>query len=241
MSEQQDLKLELEESPTLGAFAGALAKAQGAMHHASKDKTNPHFKSRYADLASMLDACREALAANGLAVIQKPGNADGGVVLTTMVVHASGEWVRARLWMPVAQQSAQAYGSALTYARRYSLASIVGIAADEDDDGNAASTSAPSAPRATSGTPVPASGKRVAEVKAAASARRLVIQEESSDKPNLKRLEAMAAKYGWEMKGLGVLAKNTTGKASPKELTPEDFAKLEAACIALAGDKAVAP
>lgn len=128
----------LTSSPTIGALAAALAKAQGAMRAAAKDAENPHFRSKYADLASVLDACREPLAANGLAVIQLPEDAGPGrVAIRTVLAHASGEYVATVVSAPLGQQTAQAIGSALTYLRRYSLSAVVGVAPD-DDDGEAA-------------------------------------------------------------------------------------------------------
>lgn len=129
-------------SGQLGALAGALAKAQGEMVAAAKANVNPHFKSKYADLASVWDACRVPLSKNGLAVLQ-PVRADGAkVTVTTVLVHSSGEWISASLTMTAQQNTPQAVGSAITYGRRYGLSAMVGVAPD-DDDGNAAS-----APRA---------------------------------------------------------------------------------------------
>lgn len=124
-------------SPTIGALAAALAKAQGAMGHAIKDRTNPHFKNTYATLASVLDAIRGPLAANGLAVVQHPIATADGAGAVTMLVHSSGEWTSSTLILPLSKRDAQGAGSAITYARRYALAAICGIAAD-DDDGNGA-------------------------------------------------------------------------------------------------------
>ena len=130
-------------SASIAALAAALAKAQGQMTFATKDATNPHFKTRYADLAAVWSAIREPLAANGLSVIQQVTQAEGMVGVRSILAHASGEWVSSDLQMPVAQKTPQGYGSALTYARRYSLAALVGIAQD-DDDGEAGTR--PSAP-----------------------------------------------------------------------------------------------
>lgn len=127
-----------DESDSIAALAAALAKAQGAMKAASKDAENPHFRSKYADLASIWTACREPLSANGLAIMQRVRTTVDGVTVVTMLVHSSGEWVRDTCTFPVAQRTPQAFGSAITYARRYTLAALVGVAADEDDDGNAA-------------------------------------------------------------------------------------------------------
>jgi hypothetical protein len=119
-------------------IAAALAKAQGVIKGAAKDRLNPHFKRAYADLASVWDACRAPLAANGIAVIQGV-EADGGTVrVETMLAHASGEWMASTLTLLATPATPQGVGSALTYGRRYGLAAMVGIA-PEDDDGNAAS------------------------------------------------------------------------------------------------------
>jgi hypothetical protein len=136
----EELPSESEQSPSIGALAAALAKAQGAMRHADKDSTNPHFRSRYADLASVVDACREALAANGLAYVQRVGTSQDGasVRITTMLLHSSGEWLKDSLWVPVSKRDAQGIGSAITYGRRYGLMAMVGVAPSEDDDGNGA-------------------------------------------------------------------------------------------------------
>lgn len=130
-------------SDTIKELACALAKAQAVMAGAKKDATNPHFKSRYADLASVWEACREALTANGIAVVQMTTtSADDEVVVETRLCHSSGEWIEGTLAIPVSKTDAQGYGSALTYARRYALAAAVGIA-PEDDDGNAAASAKP--------------------------------------------------------------------------------------------------
>ena len=128
---------ESSESPNIGTLAAALAKAQGAMSSASKDSKNPHFNSKYADLASVWDACREPLSVNGLAVLQRPSTSDNTVRVTTQLVHASGEWVKDTITLTLPQPTAQALGSALTYLRRYGLSAVVGVAPD-DDDGHAA-------------------------------------------------------------------------------------------------------
>lgn len=133
----------LKASDSIAKLAGSLAKAQGAMRAALKDSVNPHFRSRYADLAGVWDACREPLATNGLAVIQTPGEiGDKTIELTTILAHESGEWIQSTFTIPVSKPDAQGVGSAVTYARRYALAAMVGIVQD-DDDGNAATGSAP--------------------------------------------------------------------------------------------------
>lgn len=122
-------------------LALALSKAQGTMSGAKKDSANPFFKSKYADLASVWEACREALSKNEIAVFQKTGFVDGMFGVITKLQHSSGEFEDG--FFPVAvpvTAKAQEMGSAITYARRYALAAMVGVA-PEDDDGNAAQSS----------------------------------------------------------------------------------------------------
>lgn len=129
----------MEMSENIADLAGALAKAQAAVEGASKAKVNPAFKSKYADLASVWEACRDALTTNGLSVVQAPGAmTDNRMTLTTVLLHSSGQWMRETLSIPLTKVDAQGYGSATTYARRYALAAFVGVS-PEDDDGNAAS------------------------------------------------------------------------------------------------------
>lgn len=131
----------MQTTELVNELATALAKAQGTIKGAVKDAENPHFRSRYADLASVWDACRDALSKNGLSVVQAPRGVatEGGwvVEVETRIMHASGQWVGDTITVPVSKPDAQGLGSALTYARRYALASFVGVA-PEDDDGNAA-------------------------------------------------------------------------------------------------------
>jgi len=128
----------MEMSESIAALSAALSKAQMIMEGAIKGKVNPAFKSRYADLSSVWDACREPLASNGLSVIQMPGRVEGGQMsLTTQINHASGEWIRETMTIPLTKNDAQGYGSATSYARRYALAAFVGVSPD-DDDGNGA-------------------------------------------------------------------------------------------------------
>jgi hypothetical protein len=124
-----------EQSESVSKLATALIKVQKELKPAKKDSENPFCHSSYADLVSVWDACRDLLAKNELAVIQ---TGDGDNLVTTLV-HSSGEWVRGKMRLtPAKQNDPQAQGSALTYLRRYSLAAIVGIVSDDDDDGETA-------------------------------------------------------------------------------------------------------
>lgn len=124
-------------------ISGALVRAQKAFGPALKSSSNPHFKSRYADLAACVEAVIESLNNNGIALVQRTDLCEDGVIVETTFIHESGEYLSAgKLHVPASKQDAQGYGSALTYARRYSLMAACGIA-PEDDDGNSATASAP--------------------------------------------------------------------------------------------------
>jgi hypothetical protein len=116
----------------------ALAKAQGIVENAKKASTNPHFKSKYADLATIWDVIREPLTSNGLSVVQLPCEAPQGQVgLVTHVLHSSGESISEKFFLGLKDASnPQQVGSALTYMKRYALMGVAGIAS-EDDDGEA--------------------------------------------------------------------------------------------------------
>jgi hypothetical protein len=141
------LLLTMNRSDNIADLAAALAKAQSQIEGARKGNVNPAFRSKYADLGAVWDAIREPLTSNGLAVLQQLGTDENRVSCTTMLLHASGQWIEfAPFTVPVTKQDAQGYGSAATYARRYSLMAAVGIA-PIDDDGEAAvgRSSAPAA------------------------------------------------------------------------------------------------
>ena len=124
---------------TLG-IAKAFVEAQKEFAPALKTSTNPHFKSRYVDLAGCVEAVIDALNTHGIALIQKTHDCENGVKVETIFMHETGEQISGGLiHVPADRQNPQGYGSALTYARRYSLMASCGIA-PEDDDGNAAST-----------------------------------------------------------------------------------------------------
>jgi len=124
-------------------IAIAFVKAQTAFGPALKSATNPHFKTKYADLAACVEAVIDALNANGIALMQHSSECADGVIVETVFLHESGEQISSgKLHVPATKNDPQGYGSALTYARRYSLMAACGIA-PEDDDGNAAQRKAP--------------------------------------------------------------------------------------------------
>ena len=155
----------MNKSETIGQLALALSKAQGQMKFAAKDANNPFFKSKYADLASVIEAIKVPLSANGIAFVQATDFEDSAVIVETVLMHESGEWISGRLRMQPTKNDPQGVGSAVTYAKRYGLQALAGVPSD-DDDGNAA-TGLQGAPQqqAPKPTPKPALAKPKAHAK----------------------------------------------------------------------------
>ena len=127
----------MRSSDTLTKISPALVKAINAIEGVKKGADNPFFKSKYANLESVIEAAHGALEANGLAVMQGPGPMDGNcITLTTRLIHESGEWIETDFSLPAGKMDPQAAGSAITYARRYSLMAMLNMPA-VDDDGEA--------------------------------------------------------------------------------------------------------
>jgi hypothetical protein len=180
-----------------------------------KDSTNPFFKSKYADLGSVKDAAQEALTKYGIAVIQAPKATGALVTVTTMLAHESGEWVSEELTAHAKDESAQSVGSVITYLRRYGLASMAGVTA-EDDDGESAQ------PRQQARHPLTPQIAKVQNIINAVTA--------SEDKAALlraQRIKLLIARYGEGFRAycLMVLGREV---ASGKELSNDDLDKLEA-------------
>jgi ERF superfamily len=180
--------------PPMGKLADALAKAQAKISNPAKTALNPHFKSNYANLATGIDSIRAALGEQGIAFVQTTAMRGEMMVLYTRLIHSSGEWVGSE-W-PVAaysKVSPQQMGSALTYARRYSLFSIVGIAGhDDDDDGNIAS-SPPARPATPPPPPPPPPGKRLLPKTWREDVRKLFKDAKSLDSINAAYDKSVAA------------------------------------------------
>jgi hypothetical protein len=124
----------MNKSEQLDELAKALVAAREVVKHPPRNKVNPHFRNRYADLTAVLDAVVPAFTANGLSIVQ---TVDGGQLVTTLL-HTSGQFITSAADIP-AHSNAQQLGSALTYLRRYTVQALAAIAADDDDDGNVAS------------------------------------------------------------------------------------------------------
>lgn len=129
----------MEKSESIVSLAAALCSASGQMGKAVMNSKNPHFKSKYADLESLLDAARVPLGLNGLAVVQMPSQDSLGYYVETMILHTSGEFISGKTYISPSKNDPQGLGSAITYAKRYGFSSMLGLVGEEDDDGNAAS------------------------------------------------------------------------------------------------------
>jgi hypothetical protein len=127
----------MTKSEQIDQLSAALVKAQKAVKPAVKDSKNPYFKSSYADLSSIWDACRKAISDNDLAVVQFPVSCMEGVGVETILIHSSGQWLARDFVLPMAKADAQGGGSCITYARRYAMAAVMGVCT-EDDDGEGA-------------------------------------------------------------------------------------------------------
>lgn len=132
----------MQHSESLAKLGPAIVKAQAEMQGAKKGANNPFFKSRYADLGAVMEATKEPLHNHGLSIMQFPIAGAGMCGVSTILMHSSGEWMSEDCLLACTKQDPQAYGSAITYARRYGWQSVCGIPS-EDDDGNAATQSQP--------------------------------------------------------------------------------------------------
>ena len=135
----------MNHSEQINEIATALSKMQAQLTPAIKDSSNPFFKSKYADLTSVWEACRTPLTNNGLSVTQTMEDRDGRIILITTLMHTSGQWIRSVLpilWGKGSGNEAQALGAGISYMRRYALSSILGVVQD-DDDGNSAFSNRP--------------------------------------------------------------------------------------------------
>lgn len=126
----------MEKSQSITEIAKALVAFQGKVENVTRNEKNPFFKSEYATLDEIIETIRKPLSEAGLAFVQFP-NGDGQLI--TLLVHTSGEYFQNTIKMTSKDDSPQAQGSVITYARRYSLSAILGIATEKDDDGNGAS------------------------------------------------------------------------------------------------------
>lgn len=129
----------MNKSESIAEISKALVSFHSKVQAVKKDATNPFFKSKYATLDSFIETINKPLEESGLSYSQFPDGVNG---LTTILMHSSGEWIESRYDMTPAKNDPQGLGSAITYMRRYALGAVLGLATEEDDDANTASTKA---------------------------------------------------------------------------------------------------
>ncbi len=202
------------------ALAAALVSAQADMPALQRDKLNPHFKSRYLSLESLLEEVLPVLNSHGLALVQLPSfglGQDGSTypALQTMIIHGeSGESIETTMLLLAVKSDPQGQGSAITYARRYSLMSMLGLSADEDDDGNAASSAKANATRKGASQRVPegeSDGQRSATPPGSISA------------AQLKRLHTLVGVHGLSAHTAKALIRRVAGVESSKDIPAEKY------------------
>lgn len=194
-------------SENIGALAAALCEVQSQMKPAAKDAVNPHFKSKYADLGSLWETCRELLGTHGLSIVQLPGGGEGVISLTTVLMHTSGEWISSDAQTVPRAFDPQAVGSAITYLRRYSLAAMLGVVADEDDDGNAGSRPAQSGK--------PAQVQNIQDRKPAASKPAAKPEAKQADDPEYQKYAATLWKHLGDLSVAGQLTREDAEAVRP--------------------------
>lgn len=133
----------METSQTLKEFSAAFSKFQGELKNAPKNSENPYFKNKYADLTGIIDTAKPILAKHGFSIIQGLSSEGKTATITTLLLHLSGEFIKDSLKLEAKDGSPQALGSAFTYGKRYAYAAILGMATDDDDDGNNAQPTQP--------------------------------------------------------------------------------------------------
>jgi hypothetical protein len=129
----------MQHSESITKLAVALVEAQAELTNVVESASNPFFKSMYAPLNTVIDHAKPVLTKHGLAIVQGNTPTENGVIVDTMLIHTSGEWIKSELNMPLAKNDPQGAGSAITYGRRYAYSAIIGISSGDDDDANSAS------------------------------------------------------------------------------------------------------
>jgi len=217
----------MEMSSTIAELAKALAKAQAAMKPVKAECENPYFHSKYADLAAIWESCRKPLTENGLSVVQTIEQGDSRVIVRTILLHESGEWISSRLALTPAKNDPQTVGSAITYARRYSLAAMVGACAfDEDDDAQQASNNAATnrAKPATADKPQDVSKSR--DVSAHKRAEQGSQNDGMATDAQRRKIYAQMRELEWTPDELKKFIKEQYGKEDTKTMTRKEASEL---------------
>ena len=211
----------MEHSESIAKLAAALMVFQSEVKDPSRDGENPHFRSKYVQIDGLLAAVRPILAQHGLSVVQSTGGDGQNVTITTMILHTSGEWLKTdALTLRAQQATPQGAGSAITYGRRYSLSAALGVAWDDDDDGNAASTP----PKAEKKAAPKAKTKEEPKAKEEQKAPRKV--------DSLRAIAAAAKEIGVTNDDIKEVMRRHYNKETSNELTDAQAAEMEKNFIA---------
>ena len=223
--------MSIEQSPEIGAIAGAIAEAQGKLKTLAKERTvkiptksGTGYSYNYADLVTVWNEIRPICSAGKIAVIQLPLQ-DGELVgVSTMLAHESGQWIRSTLWAMPVDSTPQSVGSVVTYLRRYGLSAMLGLVADDDTDGHSGYTTQPQAEQKQK---PPAQAQKPIEKPQPAPV--VLSDQQAALKADMKKLGAhhAGAEKALVMKLLG-----TKGGKLVEELTPDEFTLLENQIIA---------
>lgn len=182
----------METSPSIKEISAALIKWHRLGITVTKDATNPHFRSKFTSLDNIIETIRAPLTSCGLSFAQLP-DGDG---LTTILVHTSGEWMKATANLKLAKEDPQGQGSAYTYARRYVLSAVLGLSTDEDDDGNEASKPSVTAQKPTTATkPSDTKKARIKELLTVLEAPSATVGEVKLSVQSITKLDLTEANY----------------------------------------------
>jgi ERF superfamily len=200
----------LEMSAQINELATALAKAQGTIGLAAKDAENPFFHSTYASLAAIRETIRVPLANNGLAYVQAASTHGARVTVQTMLLHNSGQFIKGELTLQAKDDGPQSIGSAISYGKRYLLAAMTGVVAEEEDDDGEAASVRPAPERPAKARPAPKPPERAAGLTT----------------PQRKKLFATAREHGWSNEELKAEMDRAFGCTSTHDLHPADLDQL---------------
>lgn len=204
-----------QKSESIDQIFMALSKAQASLKPALKNKTNPYFQSKYADLDSCMEALKDPLSKNDLCITQLPSQNEGNLSVTTVLGHKSGQWIMSQITMRPEKNTPQGIGSAITYARRYGLA-ITGLVTEDDDDGNDASGK----DNKNKPKPPPPKPKNHAPTKED-------LQEPSSlTAKQIQRMQAIVASSEWTIDQVKEVIASKFKKKSSKELSVKEYNEL---------------
>lgn len=184
----------LASSDKIDKLVTALVATQLKMPTVTKDKVNPFFKSKYADLSSVVETAKPIIGGEGLAIAQFVSNMDGATTLKTFLMHVSGQWIGDEMILHLGKSTPQDQGSAITYAKRYAYCAALGIVSDEDDDGNGGTRAAQSTPASAQTTTKQADAPKTTRVKAPSTAKSEETKPEGT--VNLSGLFAIKGRNG---------------------------------------------